>query len=106
MTEAEITTRFFERWENQFAGRFLARSGDLLTPDAVEMVNHVPRLSHGEKVYAAAWWELTRTRPAPWLDTPSLSQLHAIDADHRQSIIDLVVGLNQLWLQREIGGLR
>lgn len=98
------TTVFFQRWESQFAGRFLHRNlDDELVPNLAELVDHAPRLSQGERIYVGAWWELTRGHSAPWLDKPAFAQLASIDADHRQSIVDLVVAVAADWSQHEIG---
>lgn len=96
-TPSELTTLFFYRWLNQFPGKFLSQNDGELVVDRTALIDHAPLLSGGEQIYAAAWWELIVARPAPWLrdEMTALSHLTVLDADHRQSVIDLIDGVHR-----------
>jgi hypothetical protein len=96
----QLTTGYFSRWVDQFPGKFLVNAGDgLLRVDRVFLIDHARKLSTGEQVYAALWWEMVVGRPAPWLadDVTALGlALQILDADYRQSIVELLTGLHHL----------
>lgn len=91
-TFAEMTTEYFRSWESTFAGKFLERDGENLVVNRAKMLDHVPKLSSGEQLYCAFWWEIMLNRSIPWMEQhhSPLASLHFLDQDLQTNVVRLL----------------
>lgn len=88
----EDTDRFFEPWQDSYAGRFLVPHPTRLVVDCEMLIVHAFTLSQGEQIAAGCWWNLIRQAPAPWIADP-FARLHEVDFPTLERIIALVASM-------------